>query len=62
MSDNDADYIEGVFKRYDSPKSANEFEDIFLITDNTNDKYLKESKIFAKIFNKYKDVDLELDF
>lgn len=62
LSDNDADYIEGVFRRHDSPKSAKNVEDIFLITDDAYNKYLKESKIFAKIFNKYKDADLELDF
>lgn len=62
LSDDDAAYIEGVFKRHDTPKSAKEFEDIFLITDDANDKHLKESKVFAKIFNKYKDADLELDF
>ena len=62
LSNDDAAYIEGVFKRHDTPKSAKEFEDIFLMTDDAYNKYLKESKVFAKIFNKYKDVDLELDF
>lgn len=62
LSNDDAAYIDGVFKRHDSPKSAKELEDIFLMTDDAYNKYLKESKVFAKIFNKYKDVDLELDF
>lgn len=62
LSNDDAAYIEGVFKRHDTPKSAKEFEDIFLITDDAYNKHLKESKVFAKIFDKYKDADLELDF
>ena len=62
LSNDDAAYIEGVFKRHDAPKSAKEFEDIFLMTDDANDRHLKESRVFAKIFNKYKDADLELDF